>query len=45
MTYNPITAGDIGTEEEEEIELEPFPEEAPVTEPAAPTPSREPTPA
>ena len=39
------TGGDIGEESEEEIILEPFPEEVPVTEPAAPTPAREPVPA
>ena len=31
------TSGDLGEEETHEIELEPFPEEAPVTEPAAPS--------
>ena len=41
-----ITAGDLG-EEQEEIEFVPLPEpaEAPVQEPAAPTPAEEPVPA
>lgn len=33
----PVYAGDLGEEETHEIELEPFPEEAPVQEPAAPS--------
>lgn len=42
-----FTLGDIGEEEQTEIELEPFPEEAPAQEPAAPTvvPEPEPVPA
>lgn len=35
-------AGDVGEEEQTEIELEPFPEQEPVREPAAPTPEKVP---
>ena len=38
-------AGDIGEEEQEEIELEPLPEHAPVREPSPAVPEREPVPA
>lgn len=47
MRYiNTIRGADIG-EEGEEIEIVPLPEpaEAPITEPAAPTPAKEPVPA
>lgn len=40
-----FTLGDVGEEEQTEIELEPFPEEAPVKEPAAPSITPEPVPA
>lgn len=41
----PPLAGDIGEEEQEEIELEPLPEHAPVHEPSPAVPVREPVPA